>query len=177
MRRSTLYPMIFTILLAAGIVVIGCQNVPTEPLTQREGNIHLIKASAEALGLAKGVRVGKWISSEEGGTLGGAATFSNYVQIPPGALAEDMFLALSIDINEEGALVFSVTGQGVPRGEHIYFEEGKVSKLVVNAGWLANAPELAVNIDTGEQYEVVKVGGTFMAELSHFSRYGWCWLE
>jgi len=158
------------------LVVPGCQNVPTEPLTQQEENIHLIQASAKALGLAKGVRVGKWISSEEGGTLGGAATFNNYVQIPPGALEKDMFLTLSIDITRAGALVFSITGRGVPRGEHIYFEDGKVSTLVVNGEWLARVPELAVNIDTGEQFAVQHAGSTFMAALPHFSRYGWCWL-
>lgn len=165
----------FSVLFISLLVFTGCQNELNSP--NQADSYQLIKASASVIGLAKNVKVQEWINAEAGGTLGGEATSGNYVVIPPGALSEDMLLSFSLTVNDDGILVASVEGEGVAPGEHIFFEDGSVSTLVVNQDWLAGNPDVAVNIDTGEQYGIELGTNSFAAQLPHFSRYAWGWLE
>ncbi len=167
----------FSLLFISALIFVGCQNELNSPTAHHSDNYHLVKANSQIVGLAKDVNVEEWVDSESGGTLGGEATFGNYVIIPPGALSADMLLSFSLTVSNDGVLIAYVESADAAPGEHIYFENGKVSTLVVNQDWLAGYPDVAINIDTGEQYDIVPDANSFAAQLPHFSRYAWGWLE
>jgi len=175
MRKLSL--IAFSVLFISALIFVGCQNDLESPTAHHSDNYRLVKANPQIVGLAKDVNVKEWIDAESGGTLGGEATLGNYVIIPPGALVEDMALSFSLEVNKEGVLIAVVKENGAAPGEHIYFKDGKVSTLVVNQDWLAGHPDVAINIDTGEQYDIVPDANSFAAQLPHFSRYSWGWLE
>jgi len=167
----------FSVLFITSLIFISCQNELNSPTAQYPDNYQLIKANPQVVGLAKEVGVQEWIDFESGGTLGGEATFGNYVVIPPGALSEDMLMSFSLDVSNDGVLIATVEKAGAAPGEHLYFEDGKVSTLVVNKDWLAGQPDVAINIDTGELYNIDQDANSFAAQLPHFTRYSWGWLE
>jgi len=152
--------------------ILGCQNNPLSPPIQEEaGSFRLAKASPEVLGLAKGsLKMEAVVNSEQGATL---KIRNNYIRIPAGALEKDMYLTFTISLTSDHELLFQVEGEGVPAGEHIYFQDGKQSTIAVNKRWLAEAPSIGINVDTHEQYTVKTTRTHYIFQVPHFTAYGW----
>lgn len=168
---------VFTVILAIG-VLFGCQNSLVEPPTNLENEtttqVRYIKASAHALGLAKGeISTTVTVDADEGATLGGSSMEGNAVEIPADALEEDMTLQFKLEVTDEGILQFAVKRTDGEDGGHIYFRNGKTSTLLVNEEWLAEEPNLAVNLESGDQFPATQAGDMFKADLPHFSTYIW----
>ncbi|MBS1271662.1 MAG: hypothetical protein MAGBODY4_00794 [Candidatus Marinimicrobia bacterium] len=165
--------------LAAFVVValallIGCQNSITEPQPATNASVEYIKAGPKVLGLAKGeLSITKTVTTNNGAYLGGPDMEGNYVSIPGGALDENMSMTFTIEVTDDGILLFSVEGAGVPEGEHIYFNDDKTATMAVNKDWLAAEPNVAVNIGTDEQYDVTEIDTHYLVELPHFTGYAW----
>ncbi|MBD3275763.1 MAG: hypothetical protein GF372_10645 [Candidatus Marinimicrobia bacterium] len=169
MKRSRL-TVIFTLLMLFIGLVIGCNNSPGEP----ESTYSLVKANPAMLGLAKGELLTTVdVSSEDGALLTSDAMAGNYIEIPAGALDDDMTLTFSISVDSEGALLFGVEGDGVAAGEHIYFEDGKTSVIAVDKEWLSATPAQGMNYETFEKYDVTDGGTHWLIEVPHFSLYAW----
>ncbi len=163
------------ILLSGFIVITGfilsCQNNPLEPSARPEHGIKYVKATPAAVGLAKsGASTQALVTAEQGGIL---EMNGNYVQIPAGALEEDMVMVFRITVTEDNTLRFIIEGEDVPEGEHIYFRDDKMSTIRVKQQLLAESPALGINAGTGEQYEVQVIQGDYEIAVPHFTTYNW----
>jgi|GEM_PF-1680281 len=168
---------VFTMILAIGIL-LGCQNSPLEPQLETQPkpamSIQYIQASSHALGLAKGkISTTALVDADEETVLGGDIMDGNAVIIPAGALEKDMTMTFTLEVTQDGILVFSVESPDMDAGEHIYFQDGKTSTLIVNGSWLAQQPDAAVNIESNEQFPAVQDGDSYHVNLPHFSSYAW----
>jgi len=153
-------------------LILGCQSNPLSPTAPTDaGSVRLIQASPAVLGLAKGaLKVETMVSAEEGATL---SIQGNYVRIPAGALAQDMRMTFTISITPQNELQFQVEGEGVQPGEHIYFQDGKLSTVAVSKKWLAESPDTGINVGTWEQYAVSATSTQYLFQVPHFTTYGW----
>lgn len=160
--------------IVALALLVSCQNSLMEPRPTANASVEYLKASPKILGLAKGeLSITKTVTKNNGAYLGGPSMEGNYVSIPGGALDENMSMTFTIEVSEDGILLFSVEGEGVPEGEHIYFNDGKTATMAVNKDWLSAEPDVAVNIETDERYEVAETASNYMVELPHFTLYAW----
>jgi len=162
------------LIIGALALLVSCQNSLMEPQTSANSSVEYIKANPQILGLAKGeLSITKTVTVSNGAYLGGPSMEGNYVSIPGGALDENMSMTFTIEVTDDGVLLFSVEGAGVPEGEHIYFTDGKTATMAVNKDWLVSEPNVAVNIDTDERYDVVETDKSYLVELPHFTLYAW----
>jgi len=152
-------------------LIVGCQSDPVSPNRQDDfTSYRLIKASPEILGLAKGVwQTDTMVYAAFGDTL---MIESNYVAIPGGALPQDFHMTLTILVTDSNELMFEIEGAGVPEGEHIYFENGMVSNIAVDKDWIAERPEVGINLGTNEIYEVTETASHYQIKVPHFTGWG-----
>jgi len=169
--KFTKHASLFVIgVLLVGLVV-GCQSDPVSPNHQEDfSSYRLVKASPEILGLAKGEwQTDTMVYAAAGDTL---MIESNYVAIPGGALPQDLHMTFTISVTDSNELLFDIAGTGVPEGEHIYFENGLVSNIAVDKEWLAERPEVGINMGTNEIYEVTETTSHYQIEVPHFTGWG-----
>lgn len=153
-------------------LILGCQENPLAPTSQEEaGNFRLVKASPEQLGLARGSLTMKAHATRRHGAVLSIA--GNYILIPGGALEKDMNMTFTISLTNNNELLFQVEGEGVPSGEHIYFQRGKQSTVAISKKWLAETPNIGINVDTREQYTVRTTPTHYIFQVPHFTAYGW----
>ncbi len=167
--------MRFSKLIVAAVVLLSVGFITScEQGIEPQETIKFVKVNPAFIGLAKGeLLTSTDIDSEIGATLTSEEMSGNYIDIPAGALKEDMTLTFSITVDPDGVLIFGVEGDGVPVGEHIYFNENKTSTIAVNKDWLSATPEQGVNYETLEQYDVTDGDTHWLIEVPHFSLYAW----
>lgn len=172
-------------LLTIGLV-ISCQQMPLDPMNspdqEQTARYQAVPVSPEFLGLAKTTTSDTvWIIAEDGGILGGAETYGNYVEIPPNTLQENANLQFTLKYVDDpsdplyGALTYEVVkivDESVVA--HVEFESGTTSQLYVKKDWLDGTPSAVEHDETGEIVEgVVDAGDYWMIDVPHFSQWGW----
>ncbi len=178
-KLTTLY---FSVALAA-FIFTGCSESLTAPDADIEVALQPVPVHPSHLGLAKTVFTHqKNIDAISGGILGGANTGSNYVEIPPQTLPENLFLEFEVlirDVDEEiteGRIEFTVRAKEYAPDQHIYFQPGKTCKVYVSKEWLAGQPEYLVNLDSGTvASDITETETHWVAEVSSFSTWSWYW--
>ena len=178
MNRVRLLSPVVGLVIAIAFT-IGCQNTITDsgvspPEVQ---SVQWVPTTQKAMiGLSKSVS--RTLVAHVGGTLGGAQTDGNYVEIPGNALPENIHFTFDVYVDDKGALVFDIAGEGY-ENEHIYLENDLQATIAVNKEWLAEEPEVVFNYDNFDEYfyNVTENASHYLIPVDHFSRWSWGILE
>ena len=165
-------------IFAALALVVSCQSTITNPPEATSASLEMVGATQAGLAKHGELSHSRNIPANAGGILGGAQTGGNFIEIPGDALEENMFLTFTVTVDNQGVLIFEITGNS-SGADHINLSEGYFATVAVNKGWLAEEPDVLVNYDDHSEVieGVIETPTHFIIHVPHFSRWSWGILE
>ena len=198
MKRKHIYSSVKSLIILVGVLgLISCIDSPvtitgiddkTTEATVTEGipadQMTWIPWKPEVIDhitfLAKEGSAGRWVLSDEGGTVGGVETFNNKVGIPGGAPEEDTYISVDVVCIDEGqqcgaevdflpdGTEFEYPAKVTLSWEYLDYEGGYLDFLVYYSenGGVSWSP-----VDNPAEVDYDNM--TVSVNVDHFTRFAW----
>jgi len=174
MRASTILRVLLpTLAVALSVLLLGCStDNPVQPSNKTQWHLGYLAGARQAHGaLLEGEGYAGKLITISGGTVGGAETFGNTVEIPAGALSASTFITAQV-VDNGYAMEFSPSMQfNTPVRVTLSYKGTGVDPRTIKCLWYD--PNMGEWINVCNNPVIDYGTQTISFSVSHFSRYAW----